>query len=479
MPIELLLLLLLPAVFLAVCVLLRFEGIPLKKLNWFPLSCFSVILVGSVLGHEFFNVSLGPLPLTLDRLLLGVLVLVFVWQLSVNRQKIERFNYVDFVILGWLAIITFSTFSADFTIDGNVPLSRLLFFNYIPVMLYFLVRWIRLESADLKMFAAIMVAFGVYLAFTGLAETRGLSSLVYPKYILTSEFREFLGRGRGPFLNPVSNGIFLSVCICCALMWWPRATSIWSRLVVLAVALFITFGVYSTYTRSTWLSFVAGMGGFVFWPSKQYQKGVMIVTATLMAIILLPVIGDRLISFKRDQEVTQAEMAKSALMRPLFAEIAWNMFQDRPVLGVGFAQYSEEKNRYLQDPHTANPLGTTRSLTQHNVFLAYLVDMGLVGLVTLLGLLLTWMVASWRVWRDQSLDLWPRQFALINVVLLVAYCVNGMFHDVSIIPMMHTLLFFWMGVINNIHSRPEAFQKNVISVAPESLAVEGPQRMAA
>ena len=106
MPIELLLLLLLPAVFLAVCVLLRFEGIPLKKLNWFPLSCFSVILVGSVLGHEFFNVSLGPLPLTLDRLLLGVLVLVFVWQLSVNRQKIERFNYVDFVILGCCLLYT-------------------------------------------------------------------------------------------------------------------------------------------------------------------------------------------------------------------------------------------------------------------------------------------------------------------------------------------------------------------------------------
>jgi len=102
-------------------------------------------------------------------------------------------------------------------------------------------------------------------------------------------------------------------------------------------------------------------------------------------------------------------MAKSALMRPLFAEIAWDMFQDRPVFGVGFAQYSEAKERYLKNPHTTNPLLMTRELTQHNVFLAYLVDMGIVGMGTLTCLLLTWIVSSWQVWRNQSLDLWPRQ----------------------------------------------------------------------
>ena len=479
MPVELILMLLVSAVFLAVCVLLRFEGSALKKLNWFPLSCFAVILVGSVLGHEFFNVSIGPLPITFDRLLLGVLVLAFVWQWAVNRQKIEPFNFIDYVILGWLAVITCSTFSADFTVAGNQPLARLLFFNYLPAMLYFLVRWVRLEIADLKIFAAMMVAFGVYLTFTGLAETRGFSGLVFPKYILTSDFREFLGRGRGPFLNPVSNGIFLSVCICCVLMWWPRAVSIRSKIIILALALFFTFGVYSTYTRSTWLALVLGMGVFVFWPSKRHQKGMMIITATLMAIVLLPLVGDRFISFKRDQDVTQAEMEKSALMRPLFAEIAWDMFQDRPVFGVGFAQYSEAKERYLKNPHTTNPLLVTRELTQHNVFLAYLVDMGIVGMGTLTCLLLTWIVSSWQVWRNQSLDLWPRQFALINVVLLVAYSVNGMFHDVSIIPMMHMLAFFWMGLVNNVYSRPEAFQKNEASPVQEPLVADQIQSMAA
>ena len=102
-----------------------------------------------------------------------------------------------------------------------------------------------------------------------------------------------------------------------------------------------------------------------------------------------------------------------------------------------------------------------------------------VGLVTLIGLLGAFLTASWQVWWNRSLDLWVRQFALANVVLMAGYCVNGMFHDVSIVPIMHMLLFFWIGVVSNALSRPEAFQKNVSDVAPESPVVERPQRMAA
>ena len=479
MPIEIIILMLLSVAFLAACVLLRFQFFSVGKLNWLPLGCVGVVLIGSVLGRDFFHLSLGPLPLTLDRLLLGVLWLVFGWQALFNRQRLTRINYVDFAILIWLAMITFSTFTHDFTIMENGPLSRLLFFNYVPVLLYFLTRWVRLEAADLKVVALMLVVFGVYLAFTALAETRGMPALVFPTYIMNAEEREFLGRGRGPFLNPVSNGVFMAVCICSALMWWPRMKSRRGKLIVLALALFISIGVYSTYTRSTWLSLVVGMGVFVFWPSKTYQKGIMIVAATLMAIALFPVIGDKIFSFKRDQDVSLAEMQKSALLRPLFVEIAWEMVQDRPVLGVGFAQYPKAKYPYLQNPHTTEALRDTRGLMQHNVFLAYVVDMGFVGLVTLVGLLGAFLTASWQVWRNRSLDLWVRQFALANIVLMAGYCVNGMFHDVSIVPMMHSLLFFWIGVVSNALSRPEAFQKKVIRVAPESLVVERPQRMAA
>ena len=467
MPLGLILFLVLPVVFLAACVLLRANLAAVKKLNWLPLGCFAILPIGSVLGHDFFHVSV----ITLDRLLLGALWLAFAWQVFTQRQQLTRLNYVDIVIFGWASVITFSTFSADYTIMDSGPLSRLLFFNYLPLMLYFLIRWVRLEVADLKAFTVLMVALGIYLALTGVAETRSLDAFVFPKYIMNSETTEFFGRGRGPFLNPVTNGIFMAVCICCALMWWPRTGRMRGKLLIMTLTMVIAFGVYSTYTRSTWLSLIVGMGAFVFWPSSSQQKGLMIVAATMLTIVLLPVIGDKIFSFKRDKEVTQAEMEKSALMRPLFVEVAWDMFKDKPIHGVGFAQYPKAKYPYLQGPHTTKPLMTTRGLMQHNVFLAYVVDMGLIGLAALACFLATAFVVSWLVWQNQSLDLWARQFALANIVLLAGYCVNGMFHDVSIIPMMHMLLFFWLGVVNNIYSRPNAFIKNE-AMEPEGLVAE-------
>ena len=104
------------------------------------------------------------------------------------------------------------------------------------------------------------------------------------------------------------------------------------------------------------------------------------------------------------------------------------------------------KTPYLKDPHTGLPLTITKSLTQHNVLLAYLTETGLIGLVALLGLLSQFARMSWSVWRDYRLQLWPRQIALIGLVLVSAYCINGMFHDVSIVPQMHMLLFFLDGI---------------------------------
>ena len=52
---EIALFLVLPVLFVAACFLLRLNFASLKKVNWLPLSCFSILLVGSVLGMIFFT----------------------------------------------------------------------------------------------------------------------------------------------------------------------------------------------------------------------------------------------------------------------------------------------------------------------------------------------------------------------------------------------------------------------------------------
>ncbi|MFK7769104.1 MAG: O-antigen ligase family protein [Mariniblastus sp.] len=473
---ELVFAIVIPFVVVLLCGWFRFK--PQLNVRPIPALALGVVIAGCVFGHDFFHISGGPIPITLDRVLLVGLVVLFGALYLFGREDLRSLNKADWTILALIAVLGFSTVTHDFRMMKNMPASRLLFFNLLPVTLYVVLKTSRLKREDLKFIAIVLGVFGFYLAATGIAEIKELTALVYPKYIMNSESVEFLGRGRGPFLNPVSNGIFQVVCFCCVLMWWPRASGN-TRFLLLATALVISIGVYATLTRSVWLGLVAACGLFIWVPAPRHQKGAMVIAATVLAIALFPVLGEKVFSFKRDKNVSQADMEQSAQLRPLFVIVAWKMFQDQPIAGVGFGQYARAKYPYLQDPYSNKPLWKTKSYMQHNVFLAYVTETGIIGLFCLLMMLLMMLRVSWKVWSDHSLDLWARQFGLLNIVLILNYSINGMFHDVSIIPMQHMLMFFIFGLVNNVYSKPSAFQieESPVVVKPAQPLQANPRSM--
>ena len=294
----------------------------------------------------------------------------------------------------------------------------------------------------------------MYLALTAIAETRGLDALVFPRYIMDPDYEEFLGRGRGPFLNPVSNGVFMVIGLTSLWMWWSGAT-LRRRAVILCVAAMFCVGIYSTFTRSVWMGLIFAALIAVWIPAPRQSKGGMVVAAALALVILFPVIGDKLLSFKRDKNVTVSEMQNSARLRPLFLAVALRMTADRPLFGFGFGQYAREKYPYLQDPTSRQPLSATKTYMQHNIFLAYVTETGVLGLGSLLLMLSMFARIGFRTWCNPRLSHWRRQYGLLLVVFLSNHAANGMFHDVSIIPMENMLMFFIAAITNNIYSREQ------------------------
>jgi len=421
------------------------------KYHLFPILGFLVILTGSVFGSEFFSVD-GPIPITIDRLLLGGMCGLFCLMVLLRQETVFVFNRVDVSVIALTAILFLSTIAHDYTIFKNLPASRLLFFNLLPVALYFVMRNSRFNDANLKLIALGLVGLGVYLSITAIFETRGLGAFVFPRYIMDPEFSEFLGRGRGPFLNPVSNGVFQVVGLASLWMWWPNASKR-RRVIILCLVALMCIGAYSTFTRSVWLGLI--LAGFlaVFLPAPRRSKGGMVVAATLIGMMLFPVIGEKLMSFKRDTNVTVSEMAQSAKLRPLFFTVAARMFADRPLLGVGYGQYAQEKFPYLQDPTSKQPLSATRGYFQHNIFLAFLAETGAVGLGALLFMLAMFARVAILTWTDPTIPFWRQRFGMVLLVFLSNHCVNGLFHEVSIIPMENMLMFFLAAIANNVFSQ--------------------------
>jgi O-antigen ligase len=169
--------------------------------------------------------------------------------------------------------------------------------------------------------------------------------------------------------------------------------------------------------------------------------GGLAVTATNWESILL---------LKRDKELSAEASADSAALRPILANVAWNMWQDSPLIGHGYGQYIEARRPYLADRSSELPLEKVKPYIQHNVLLALLVDTGVVGASLLLLVFGCWTRDGWKLWTSRDAPLVVRQHGLLVLMMIAAYAVNGMFHDVSIMAMIHMLLFFMAGLSSGL-----------------------------
>ena len=163
---------------------------------------------------------------------------------------------------------------------------------------------------------------------TSLAEYFQAWWLVFPKYIVTTAAdadAEFVGRGRGPLLNPIANGMLLAICLGSTLMWWPRLSRV-GQLLLLAVALLLLAAIYCTLTRSVWmggmLALALAVGLALPWSWRLPLLGGGVLAAVLVAATQ----WEQLLAFKRDKALGAEKTAESVELRPILAVVAWQMF---------------------------------------------------------------------------------------------------------------------------------------------------------
>jgi O-antigen ligase len=215
-------------------------------------------------------------------------------------------------------------------------------------------------------------------------------------------------------------------------------------------------GMYYTLTRSVWMGGALALLVVVGLTLPGAWRMPVIGTAVLAGVIGLATSWEHWVAFKRDKELSAAEMAESAKLRPILAVVAWNMFLDRPLFGCGFGQYPPESKSYLADRTTELPLEKVRKYVQHNTFLGLLTETGLVGLGLFVLVLVLWSRDAWLLWRTEQAPLWERQCGLLFMALMAVYLPNAMLHNVSLIPMVNMLLFFVAGLTSGLAARVAA-----------------------
>ncbi|HEX5472974.1 MAG TPA: WecB/TagA/CpsF family glycosyltransferase, partial [Lacipirellulaceae bacterium] len=413
--------------------------------------CGLLVVISYVFGHEFWNADVGPLPITLDRIMLVGLLAAFAYQWRFGGLKLRPMTGSDWMLVALLAIyIASAVLSGEPEITHGVTSKwgRLLTSFLLPAVVYGLIRQLDISRRDWSRLLALLAVLGIYLACTGIFEVTGQWSLVFPHYISNPDLGIHFGRARGPDLNAESLGLYLTACLCCAwvLLHYVNRRS-WQLALLIAMPL-IAGTVRLTYTRAAWIGMAAsGLVVAAFYIPRRWRLPA-IAGAALVGLLVVTACWGELLGIKREGTVEDSE--HSVGQRESFAYVSSKMFHDHPIFGVGFGRFYDQKLPYLSDRSQQVELESLRPLHHHNTILGSLTETGLVGLTAFVGLFAVWIRSGWRLATRGDSAPWVRAQGVLMLALLTNYLSSSGFHDLTLIPSQELLLFVFAGVTVNL-----------------------------
>jgi O-antigen ligase len=359
-----------------------------------------------------------PGPLSPDRLLLaGGIVAVLLRAPQVADRPRLRISPAHWLLAMATAYAVGSAFLAG-TLFHRDPFFKIVdAFGILPFLTFLVAPLAFATPRHRRVLLVTMVALGAYLGLTTLFETARLDALVFPRYILDPSYGIHAGRGRGPFVDAVANGLALytcaAVCAVAAATWRGRA----HRTVAVAVGLLCLVGAFMSLQRSVWLA--AGVATLVAMlaarRARRYLVPVLAATAVGIGICVavIPALAERI--------TQRTEQSETLWDRENLARAAVRMIEARPLFGFGWSRFTADSFDYFEQA-PGYPLTATGSPV-HNTPLGYGAELGLIGLTLwLLGLICG--VGSALATRGPP-DLAPWRAALLAVALAFLIVVSA------------------------------------------------------
>lgn len=408
------------------------------------LGCCAYLVLACCFGPYFFSIDAG-ITLTLDRIFLVGLIGVYVAQWRLGKTETKPLTKVDWTLFAFIGILGISTFTHDWrnTAPGHPPILQHLINGYlIPLTIYWIARNLKHTEQTTNYLLGALSIFGIYLGVIGCLEMAEAWSLVFPRYIADPELGLHFGRARGPMVQSVSYGVYVAACM---LAVWLGRSQLPKRFQFIAVGMMVLFAaaIYFTKTRSVWLGAASGMLVILSLTVSKKWRGVLI-GGTIAAGLLVGIAKyDSIMGLQR--EGTVADTRQSASMRGSFAYVSWKMFLDRPIWGVGFGHFTEEKYPYLSDRNVDMQLEQIRGYVHHSTFLAILTETGLIGFLAFLALVGQWVATGWRMVKsERAPPFMKRQGLLLLGIIAVAFW-QWIGHETSFTPLDNSLIFLIAG----------------------------------
>ena len=400
------------------------------------------VWVLSVCGFRFlWNIQAPGLPdLFLDRITLIWVSLVFLVKSVADNRKMRGPYRLDVLVLLHALYVL-----------GQIFFHEMQYFSAwvasvaMPTAAYYLAKNIVTNRGRIAGLIWVLLGLSVYYNITSVAEKFDLNWLIWPKYIVTAG-GEFAGRSQGPFLQAPLFGTVIGMLLPVHLYCLAVTRSNWAR-VLLGLSLLLGFaGLYFTYTRGSWLAGFMALAATAVLNRRLYARFLIpaLVLAPIIAIGFLGLSQDKFMKERLEDEDTIGSRIGTAAT-------VFRVWRDHPLFGVGFFQYRNVRENYIQAVDVPGlPIiryAQFRNNSIHDIYLGPLAEEGLVGSAMQVAIYVLILNAFLRKYfKRKSDDLLANQMFPVLGGIMVGYLVGGIAFDYRFFAVVGSLFMLCAGI---------------------------------
>jgi len=358
----------------------------------------AIYLVIFLLPLYLLKIKIFFIPTNILEILIGLLFLTWLFKKkykNINLENIKRFS------LPALLILIGTIFSTLFSKNLNISAGILKSWFVVPIILALIV------------IGEIKTGEQIKKMFHWLAYSCGLVAAVSIFYFLIGRLT-FDGRLAAFFLSPnhlamyLAPGFLLSLA---SLESGPKK----ERLFFLALLIVSGLALYLTFSYAAWLAVLLAAMFWIFARVKN-KKRVLIICGLLLFVLvgflsLLQLNSEKLNNFLYSDR-------SSWQSRIMIWRAAWEMIRDHPALGIGPGMFQDYYLKYQS--RFPVPYLEWAVPQPHNLFLAFWLETGLLGLAGFIWLLAIFFKKLFGLFKKSN------YFATILIMLMGYILIHGL-----------------------------------------------------
>lgn len=355
---------------------------------------------------------------------------------------------IAYLILSQLSVVFFNP----------IPVATTFVFYdrfFIPMCLYWVVRFSRLEEKDLHRLLPVVL-------FLGLSQAAiGILSWTAPQ-ILREEWLQLAGiRTTGSL---VAYSVYTTTMVFSGLVVLHAALNRkpgLAQMVYIFVFFLAIYCVFISFSRGSWLAGVFVLLGLFFIYPRFMIKTLFIVVP--VASLLVGWIFSNEVQFAY-QRLNSTETALSRL--PVtYASV--RMFEIKPLFGWGYGNFGYYDRQFQQ--RVGDLVNAEKDEASHNLYLTMLAEQGLIGFILFITPLLWWLVQSIVVIPSMPAEgFWSRKLLLLLwLVILNHFIVNNFSHMLVVFGL--GMWWITLGIIANMVSAYPKANKQIPKPVSKSI----------